>query len=56
MVWWPTPGSARVSTELEPVTNSRELPTLRQSGPDAVSADDCDPGRTFPMLAATATR
>jgi hypothetical protein len=45
-----------VSAELEPVTSSRELPTLRESRPDAVSADDCDPGRTLPMLAATATR
>lgn len=45
-----------MSTELEPLTSSRELPTLRESRPDAVSADDCDPGRTLPMLAATATR
>lgn len=38
------------------MTSSRQLPTLRQSRPDAVSADDCDPGRTLPMLAATAPR
>jgi hypothetical protein len=45
-----------VSTELEAVISSRELPTLRQPRQDAVSADDCDPGHTLPMLAATATR
>jgi hypothetical protein len=45
-----------MSTELEPVTGSRQLPTLRESRPDAVPADDCDPARTLPILAATATR
>ena len=45
-----------MSTELEPLTSSRQLPTLRESRPDAVSADDCDPARTLPMLAVTATR